>query len=292
MSIGTILMVGSGIACSYITDVYLFMAVFLGVLMAMGPCFILIHSMWIIWSWYPTRKGLMTGFLMLGYGGGTSLITLLLTFLINPENRTPDLEVKVGNQTEYLFTPDIARRVPMALRTQSLIISCLSILALLLVRCKPSSPSARSSLLKSSLSAPAVPTAACPSLTAAILSPSFWFLFLYMFCAYSGALFMLVQYKNYAMTESRNDQLLAGIGSSAFAICTLARFCISLLTDYIPFKSMTCTLMLVQSCVFVSVPYIVHWIYVYLIWVCVAFVCYAGMFTPIAMVCERIFGPE
>lgn len=291
LAIGVGALVAGALVCSFLTDLYFFTALFLSCVMAVGPCFLVINSMWVVWTWYPTRKGLVTGFLMLGYGGGTSLLTLAFTFLINPSNQTPDLKVTSGNQTEYLFSPEIARRLPMALRIIAGAMAIAGGLALLLVRCKETSQEERKSVIKSSISRHSDPTApACPSLSMAVRTSAVWLLFFYVFCAYNFALFMLVQYKNYAMTVTRDDQFLAGIGSAAFGLCTVARFFISVLTDYIPFKWLGAAMLALQAAVSCTLPWVVHWPYMYLIWTCLAFICYAAIFTPVTIVCGEIFG--
>lgn len=291
MTIGVGVLVAGAFVCSFLTNLYLFVVLFLSVVMACGPCFLVINSMWMIWSWYPTRKGLVTGFLMLGYGGGTSLLTLSFTFLVNPSNETPNLEVTSGNQTEYLFSPEVARRLPMALRIIASAMAVAGGLALLLIRCKETSREERKSVIKSSISRHSDPSApACASLSLAVRTSAVWLLFLYTFCAYNFALFMLVQYKNYAMTVTRDDQFLAGIGSVAFGLCTVARFLISVLTDYMPFKFLAFTVIALQAGVSCTLPFVVDWPYVYLVWTCLAFICYAAIFTPVTIVCREIFG--
>lgn len=293
MTVGVAAMVVGALGCSFVTDLYLFLTLFLSFVMAIGPCLLVINSMWIVWGWYPTRKGLATGFLMLGYGGGTSLLNLLFTFLINPSNASPDLKVSSGSQTEYLFTPDIARRVPMALRIVAGAMAIAGGIALLLVRCKETSQEERKSVVKSSISRHSDPTAPeCPSLSVALRSSALWWLFLYVYCAYNFALFMLVQYKNYAMTVSRDDQLLAGMGSAAFVLCTIARFLISALMDYVPFKLVAVVVITLQAGVSCTLPLVVEWPYVYMVWTCMAFICYAAIFTPVTMECREIFGEK
>ena len=273
---------------------YLFSVIFTGFGIGFGPCLLCINSLWIIWTWYPTRKGLATGFLMLGYGAGTSLWGLLVTFLVNPDNQYPTESVSVGNQDEKLFTADVARRLPFALRTMAVVIAVTGAGILLLIRSKTSTTEERKSVINGSVQrkSEVEEQPGCPDMRTAMRTPAFWMLFLYTFCAYSYALFILVQYKNYAMTVMKNDQLVSGFGSIAFVWNTLTRFAISVLMDYVTFKKVAIAVMSTQMVVASTLPLVVEYPYVYLTWICVSFVCYAAAFSPVTMVCGEIFGQK
>ena len=87
--------------------------------------------MWVSWQWYPQHKGLTTGCIMFCYGASSALQSMLITFLMNPANVPPDQQINDGDQVEYLFSSDIARRLPMSLRVMAGIYGAMGTTALL-----------------------------------------------------------------------------------------------------------------------------------------------------------------
>lgn len=69
-----------------------------------------------LWSYYPKRKGLVSGLLLSSLVLGSSLCSLLLPSLINPNNLPPDLSIQHGVVTNHLYSQEIASRLPSALR--------------------------------------------------------------------------------------------------------------------------------------------------------------------------------
>jgi nitrate/nitrite transporter NarK len=210
---------------------------------------------------------------------------------MNPDNKRPDLRVEVGNQEEYLFTSDIARRLPMTLRVIAVLFAAVGVISLLLIKERNMSQMDRKSLVHSMVSKEREQPVHCPDLKTAMKTSSFYILALYSFTSYCFVGFMLIQYKNYAMTKSKNDQLLSLIGSVGFVCNTITRFLISVLMDYIAFRRVSIVVMTTQIVLAGTVHWIVAQPLIYMIWVSLAFICFAAVFSPVTIVCGDIYGP-
>ena len=104
-------------------------------------------------------------------------------------------------------------------------------------------------------------------------------------------MFLLIQYKNYGLAANHNDQVLSLIGSVALVGNTLARFVLPTLLDYLPFKAVSMVVMIVEAVLALTMPLAVSVDWIYGLWVCLAFMCFASTLAPLALVCGQIFGP-
>lgn len=88
------------------------------------------------WEWFPERKGLVSGLTLGGYGFGSFIFSLISTKLVNPEGKSAEIE-DPNNKDVKFFTPDVADRVPMMLRTLVYIWAGFVFVAVLLISRRP-----------------------------------------------------------------------------------------------------------------------------------------------------------
>ena len=62
------------------------------------------------WEWFPTKKGLVTGLTLGGYGFGSFLFSLISTRLVNPEHTNPTIYDAANDVTYY--DSSVADRAP------------------------------------------------------------------------------------------------------------------------------------------------------------------------------------
>ena len=86
------------------------------------------------WRYYPRRKGCAGGVVLSAIGVGAFLFSQLSSFLINPANRQPTLEVKLGKFSSFYYKGEIVKTFPSALRTLAYTQLGLGLAASLLVR--------------------------------------------------------------------------------------------------------------------------------------------------------------
>ena len=70
-----------------------------------------------VWSYFPNNKGLVGGFIAAAFGLGSAVFNEVATFIINPGNHPPDLEVITGKVVDYYYDFETAQYVPNMLRT-------------------------------------------------------------------------------------------------------------------------------------------------------------------------------
>ena len=70
------------------------------------------------WEWFPEHKGMISGLIIGAFGFGAFLFGFLTTALVNPDNLKPSIPTGGGPvTTDTLFPIEVAKRVPMMLRT-------------------------------------------------------------------------------------------------------------------------------------------------------------------------------
>ena len=198
-------------------------------------------------------------------------------------NETPTLEVHHNGMTDRLFTAEVARRVPFALRWLAAALVIFTVVGALLVT-EPSDPDP---LLSSQ-----VPEDSAPSKTAAFLSWEFWDMCLIVFFGCAYGLYITNQYKNFGMTAIHNDHLLSYIGTVA-ALCNAgARFFMSFVMDYVSFKVLYVVNSLLQAALSATIMLVVTSPWLFGLWVSLSFICHAANLSPFAVVSSTIYGPQ
>lgn len=65
------------------------------------------------WAYFPWIKGRISGTVLCAFGFGAFIFSILGTLIVNPENKTPDIEEVYSATVNYsYFSPEIANRVP------------------------------------------------------------------------------------------------------------------------------------------------------------------------------------
>jgi OFA family oxalate/formate antiporter-like MFS transporter len=272
---------GTTFALSFNTNTEIFIAGFsLAVGYAGGS--MVMTAVWPSVRYFPTHKGLVTGLIMLGYGFGNLLDGLLFTFLANPYNATPTLEVHHNGMTDRLFTAEVSLRVPFALRWLAVALLLFTLLGAALV----SEPTESEMLL--------TPTKEVEEISKkqAFVSWEFWDMCLIVFFGCAYGLYITNQYKNYGMTEIHNDHLLSYIGTIAALCNAIARFFMSFIMDYISFKLLYCLNSLLQTFLSATIEFVVSSPELFGLWVSLSFVCHAANLSPFAVASSTIYGPQ
>ena len=286
---GLVPVIAGAVAASFQTQMYAFLFAYL-VCTGYGASTVLVNSLWVGWAAWPQRKGLASGICMLGFGLGAAVIGLGFTLCINPNNEAPTVEVADGNAHVKLFTPHIANRVPWTLRAAAIAYGVCGIVGLLLVK-EQANAQQRASIVQSFTSSNRANPTNCPSIKRAIRTSAFWNLCLYAYCTNAFRMYLLIVYKNYGLTANHSDQVLSLIGAVALVCNTVARFVLPALLDCLPFKSVSMVVMVLEAGLAVTMPLAVSVDWVYGLWVCLAFICFASTLAPLALVCGQVFGP-
>lgn len=101
----------AGVILSYFTVQYSFIAICItyGVMFGFGFCIAYEIPLGCAVKWAPDRKGLFSGFIVAGFGGGSFIFNYIQTSYLNPHNKVARVEV---NGNKYFDQEDILQRVP------------------------------------------------------------------------------------------------------------------------------------------------------------------------------------
>ena len=276
------------LGCAYVSNAQGFVWLY-GVTIGLGAGFASFTPIWRAWEFFPTRQGLVTGLIVLGYGLGPGALGLLFTFLVNPHNEKPSLTVTRGVTQDKLFTYNIAQNVPFALRTMGCIFAGLFLFCTAFIF-KPLQKREISESLASLISKNEPKE--CPNFTTVLKSSSFWMLLVSLFSGTSYGIYMTNAYKNYGLLHIKNDQLLSTIGFIAAGFNALGRVLLPVILDYTSFKlsySINCLLQIIVAATLFLTAENTVW---YTLWVSLSFLLFAGYFTGFAIEAARIFGPK
>ena len=84
-----------------------------------------------VWSWFPTRPGLVTGLIISGFGFGAVIFNNVSRALVNPDNESADAET--GK-----FSDMVTKRVPYMLHVILVCFSLMTLVAIALIFPVPS----------------------------------------------------------------------------------------------------------------------------------------------------------
>lgn len=277
-------------ASAFVTDMYLFLAVYL-TCTGLGPAVIVLPGLFLSWTCDPRRKGLLSGLVLGAYGVGAALFALGFSLLLNPENKAPDMEITVGDDKELLFSSEVASRVPQTLWICAIASTLISLPGVLLMTDR-STRNYRLSIVSTiipTMRNRSVIYANCPSVRAALRTSAIWNLMLFAYLAYILPAFVTTQFKNYAQKHTHNDLLLSGIGVVALLMHALGRFVVAWVIEYVTFKQITLPACIVLAAMGVAAPFIEE-VFLYAACICVIFLGQTCLLTPINRACVTIFG--
>jgi hypothetical protein len=253
---------------------------------------IVFPAMFPSWSHYPSHKGLVTGIIMVAYGGGCALQGLAFTYLVNPDNSSPTLSVHSENgDKELLFDFDIAQNCPFAFRVFALAFAVIGCSGALLIT-EPVHD--RSLLSEASLakSDKLLENAECPSLKAALQTWSFWCLMLINLTGYTYTYFLMVQFKTYAQPYIHDDHLLSTIGAVGQVGNVFGRLVMTVLVDYIDNRVLLLLNSLGSTLLACSIHWTVTTVWWYTLWVSLSFFCFGFSLSPTAVICGKVYGAK
>jgi len=78
----------------------------------------------------PKNKGFVSGILLTGGGAGSFFFSMIITFIVNPDNKSPEIE---GDDDKKYFDSDVADNVPKAIRVFAILYWIVSTIGVLML---------------------------------------------------------------------------------------------------------------------------------------------------------------
>ncbi|CAI5454066.1 unnamed protein product [Caenorhabditis angaria] len=281
------------VALSAYTIQHSFFAFFVsyGIIFGIGNGIAYVSSVSAAINWAPEKVGIVSGIVSAGFGLSSSIFAPIQTWLVNPKNLAP---IEEG----YFEEAELLERVPGVFIKLAIIYGIMQLIALIVVCDPPFRRSASNESLTDendsedgnnpfNENSEDVP----PQLTSLemLKSSTFYCLFLTCFCSSFYANMYWNLYKVYAESFIQDDFFIAMAFSISSIANAIARICWGILTDRTSFQTAFSISTWVATLFIITMPFVqldkyfdfgkntVELAkYVYLIWLCVTFICLAA----------------
>jgi MFS family permease len=199
--------------------------------------------------WMPHRSGVVSGFVVAGFGGGAAIFDQVQTLFVNPHNIKPEI---FGGNTEKLFHPHDVDRVPYMFLLLACIYAVMQLVAAMMMSNPPTNPYQRfddriTSLMPATSEeklAAVEPTAPELPTTLAVKTRQFWTMW-FGFCLNAfNIVFLSTLYKAFGETFIEDDHFLTWVGTFASIFNALGRICWGQIGDWVSFRVAIVTLSL------------------------------------------------
>ena len=241
------------------------------------------------WKHFSAKsKGKVLGIITASYGLGPAVFNPLFSFLCNPNNEVPTIDVIVGETKYSLFEGEVADSVPRVSAAMGVLFAISFLIAVVFF---PSKAKETDPGLSVPIAATANTPPQFPDLKTALSSWIFWSLALNMLCGMTYGLYILNAYKNYGMTRYQNDQLLSTVGGFAAGISTVGKAVFSMAMDHLSFKVVYGFNIILQLIVSLTITYVLETsLLLYSVWVTASFLVMASVFPAFIMETTHVFG--
>ncbi|TGZ55982.1 hypothetical protein CRM22_010237 [Opisthorchis felineus] len=278
-------------------------------------------------TWFPQRRGIVSGLIVGGFGLGALIFTPIQTAFINPKN------VKVDNVTREFTDPELLDRVPNVFLLLGGLLLGLQIIGFILLRSKPrpaekedrhelreekkrltgpehtagDSETKQTSLRCSTGSlkepwskmAPERQPPEDENLTPVqvLRRCDFYRMWVVMFCNIIPITIITSAYKYFGQAYISDDFFLSIVATISAIFNAGGRIMWGAFVDKVSFKIPLCTMLVAWSTILFTFP---HLRYLegsvlkafYALWVCLLFISLSGVFAIMPTATGTLFGPE
>lgn len=282
---------------SYMVSFWLFV-VFFSFMFGLGCGFFYVLLMINAFEYFPEKKGVISGILMSIYGLGGFLFTLLMTWIINPENKLP---TQGPDGSNYFYDEEIYNKLPNALRILSYCYAGLFFTGYLCIfPYKSESKNEVESLLEQQTEANAQDLNVirgnenyqCRSYTDLFKSKKLYFLIGMLYFSSQNGYFIASNYKNYGITKIPDDTFLSLVGSMSSLTNGGGRFIWGLILNKLNFAEAYVFLLILQTMLLIIVTFVVSIRGLYFTVVCLMLFCEGGHFVLFPTECVKRFGND
>lgn len=246
--------------------------VFYGVFFGLGIGFAYTAPMTAGWTYFPNRKGLVNGLVLMGFGAGGFIFNLVGSKLVNPEGLSPP------------YPAYVSANFPMMLRRLGMLYAAIALVGGACVVSKEE-PTRRDTVKTTMTVGKSVPQA--------LGSITFYALYLIIMLTASAGLTFASVYKIFATSflTGASDNFLATAGALGAVFNGLGRLFWAASVDTLGFKRPFALMLALQAANTYLVP-LADSLPAYLLATCVAFFCLGGTFSTAPTCCALAFGAQ
>lgn len=261
----------------------------------------------IIWGWeyFPNKRGLVSGLIVLGFGFGSFIFGFISLAVANPDNVSANFKVDGGR----IFPPDspISSHAPKMMRINWAIWVGLLLIALPLIRrkVKPNIPVAildshgdnpydsKGEELFTNIDHERESIKIIePTLSEAFYDFRTLQIFIMIILSSSYPYYISSNFKSYEQKDIHDDKFITMVGSIGAVFNGLSRGFWASLQDYLGFKVVYMWILFIEMIIAFTIISIHKIKALYLIWVWLSFAWLGGHFSIYPTLCAKIYGPS
>ena len=297
--IGGIFAIGGVFLSSFVTSYIAFVLIY-PTLFGIGVGFSYMAPIVSGWEYFPTKRGVVSGLIVGGFGFGSFIFGFISLANVNPDGKSPEYEVNGGKIFDS--DDDISSNAPKMLRINCAIWLGLLLIALPMMRRK-TKPNVlldskndkifRGTNNDSSERTNLISTSDTNDLTVMDWIKEFRFIHLWIIIVLSSSYpyYIASNFKSYEEIDVHDDKFITIVGSIGAVLNGISRGFWSSLQDYFGFKKVYMWL-LVLEIVIAFTFVLVHKVEaLYLIWVCCSYAWLGGHFSIFPTLWAQIYGP-
>ncbi|CDW78984.1 UNKNOWN [Stylonychia lemnae] len=292
--VGSTIALGGIFASSFAQSFQTFAALY-GVFYGLGIGISYMAPLMCGWEHYPHRKGLVSGIVIGGFGFGSFVFDIISTFLVNPHDEPPSIQVQTGETVQLYFDKDISSKAPDMLRKLVVIWIALVLLSLILVR--------RSADLDKMKQENQQLKNKKIDYLQSLKSQRFLCMWIMLFLSMFYGMFMANAFKSLGVKNNLDDITLTIAGSIGSIMNGGSRIFWPIQQDKSSFEwvrylisnqhlQVYKIILVTQLLTSTTLYFIAHNKILYIIWVAVSFFCLGGQFTIFPTACVHYFGLE
>lgn len=301
LSLGGFIIILSVALSSFVTSFEIFLFLYAGCY-GVGYGLVYIVHMKLAWTFFPEKKGMMSGLILMFYSIGAFLFIQLTSFIANPDNEKATVIVKQGKDIQYFYALDsnVVKRVPFMLQTISIVFVFLIVSAVFLTNGKPKVVShvttGRSSngSFNSSNGRSFTGDLSFMTFKETTTHHTFWQIFIMLMSSMSFSFFIKAALKKFGQTKFNDDMFLSQVSALGFVFSAFGRFFLGYISDKIGFAKVYWGMLLIQ----ITAGFTIDTATVseskglFCLWIFALFLCEGGHFVIFPSLASKVYGPE
>lgn len=238
--------------------------------------------------WLPERKGLVSGYVVAGYGAGALIFNEVITHYINPDNISPTLVPYPSAPDEKYFTAEEVKRVP----TMFFILGSTYFLMQVVSAIFISNPTAPKNPLRYQPLDMDEKRDLSLAPRQVLRTVQFWNIWGIFFLNAFAVVFIMTQYKAFGQTFIDDDHYVSLCGSIAIFCNAGGMIFWGKVADVLEFKKSIILLSSIASVLLFTFRYTDRMGKTgFLIWLCLLFFSLGGNYAIFPVATAKIFGP-
>ncbi|CAD8105092.1 unnamed protein product [Paramecium primaurelia] len=233
-------------------------------------------------KFFPSKKGMVTGLILCGFGFTPLVFNPILQKLLNPDNILP---------VNGYYPEDVAENLMKSLRIVTTIYLVLGLIGAFLMQSINQSDDHDDETYKQKL----IQNDAQVSVNSQfdiLKKKEFWLSTFQVFCLTGFGFILISHYKEYGIVHIPDDQFFSLVGMIGGFTNGLSRFLWSFLLDFINYKYLVFINIVMAMILAATINLIADSKFLFMLWVILTYLQYGGLYTLFPGICTKQFGTK